>query len=176
MRDVVVVGAGPVGSFLTALLLDAGLDAIAVDARERRAEHSRAIGIHPPSLALLDAVGVAAPVLAAGVPIDTGLARTRGVELGALHFAAAGGSPIVTLQQPVTQSLLDAAVHARRADGIRRGIRVTGLSRDSESLVVRGTTRDGDWEETFAVRGRRGRLGQHRPAAGRSHGDETPLS
>lgn len=147
MRDVVVVGAGPVGSFVTALLLDAGLDVIAVDAREEQARHSRAIGIHPPSLALLDTVGVAAPVLAAGVQIRHGVARTRGADLGALRFADEGDPPIVALPQHDTQALLDGAVGDRRSDGIRRGLRVTGLTRTGGTLIVRGTDANGSWEE-----------------------------
>lgn len=147
MRDVVVVGAGPVGSFVTALLLDAGLDVIAVDARAEQAPHSRAIGIHPPSLALLDRVGVAAPVLAAGVQIRRGVARSRGHDLGFLRFADENAPPIVTLGQHDTQAMLDAAVGERRADGIRRGVRVTGLSRSQGTLIVHGSDATGPWEE-----------------------------
>lgn len=147
MRDVLVVGAGPVGSFLTALLLDAGLDAVAVDGRGTASGHSRAIGIHPPSLRHLDAIGLAAPLLASGVQIRRGVARTRGVDLGELRFADDGMPPIVTLPQPETQALLDAAVRSRRSDGIRRGVTVNGLSRRGPVLVVRGSAGGSDWED-----------------------------
>lgn len=147
MRDVLVVGAGPVGSFLTALLLQAGLDAVAVDAREAASGHSRAIGIHPPSLRHLGGIGVAEPLLRAGVQIRRGVARTRGVDLGELRFADDGMPPIVALPQPETQALLDAAVHRRRSDGIRRGVTVSGLGRRDSDLVVRGTVGGSDWEE-----------------------------
>ncbi|MET0886710.1 MAG: NAD(P)/FAD-dependent oxidoreductase [Mycetocola sp.] len=141
------MGAGPVGSFLAAVLLDAGLDAIAVDARTGASASSRAIGIHPPSLPLLDAIGVAGPVLDNGVQISRGVARANGVQLAELRLTAPGSPPIVAIPQPETQSLLDGAVHARRPGGIRRGIRVHSVRRTADGFVLGGQEGSGDWEE-----------------------------
>lgn len=146
MHDVVIVGAGPVGSFLAAALLDAGLDVIAVDARSATSVSSRAIGIHPPSLRLLDAIGVAGPVLQRGVHISRGIARSGGVLLAELCLAEPGTPPIVAIPQPVTQSLLDDAVRTRRADGIRRGIRVNEVIRTGRTFVLHGKEEGGSWE------------------------------
>jgi 2-polyprenyl-6-methoxyphenol hydroxylase-like FAD-dependent oxidoreductase len=146
VHDVVIVGAGPVGSFLAAVLLDAGLDAVAVDARTGNSASSRAIGIHPPSLRLLDTIGVAGPIIDSGVRISRGIARANGVELAELRLTEPGAPPIVAIPQPVTQSLLNGAVHARRPGGIRRGIRVHAVRRTQGGFVLRGQERDGDWE------------------------------
>jgi 2-polyprenyl-6-methoxyphenol hydroxylase-like FAD-dependent oxidoreductase len=146
VHDVVIVGAGPVGAFLAAVILDAGLDAIAVDAREESSGSSRAIGIHPPSLRLLHTVGVAGPLLERGVRITRGVARSRGATVAELLLTEPGDPPIVAIGQPVTQSLLDAAVGHRRTDGIRRGIRVDTVHRTGAAFLLRGKAGATQWE------------------------------
>lgn len=47
MLDVVVVGAGPVGLFMGALLLQQGHTVRILERRPARSHRSRAIGIHP---------------------------------------------------------------------------------------------------------------------------------
>jgi 2-polyprenyl-6-methoxyphenol hydroxylase-like FAD-dependent oxidoreductase len=146
VHDVVIVGAGPVGSFLAAVLFDAGIDAIAVDARTGASGSSRAIGIHPPSLRLLDRIGLAGPVVERGVSISRGVARAGGATLAELRLADPGAPPILAVPQPVTQSLLDQAVGGRRADGIQRGIRVSGVHRTARAFVLRGRRGGEAWE------------------------------
>lgn len=87
MFDVIVVGAGPVGLFLGALLLQEGLSVRILEQRTGPSTHSRAIGIHPPALAALDAAGVAAAMVAEGVQIGLGIARSSGTEVARLSFA-----------------------------------------------------------------------------------------
>ncbi|WP_411720869.1 FAD-dependent oxidoreductase [Mycetocola sp.] len=146
MHDVAIVGAGPVGTFLAAVLIDAGLDAVAVDARTGTSGSSRAIGIHPPSLRLLDAIGVASQIRDSGVQISRGVARSGGVLLAELRLTEPGAPPIVSVPQPVTQSILDAAVQSRRPDGIRRGIRVEAVHRTQAGFVLTGKERGSHWE------------------------------
>jgi hypothetical protein len=106
--DVAVVGAGPVGLLLACLLLQRGLSVSVLEARDRGSEHSRAIGIHPPGLAILERLGLGSAAIAAGTPIFRGEAWCDGAQLGALEISEAGGHYpfVLSLPQRDTERLL----------------------------------------------------------------------
>ena len=64
MRDVVIVGGGPVGILLGCLLAVRGVDVEVLEQRFQPSMRSRAIGIHPPSLGTLAQIGVADDLIA----------------------------------------------------------------------------------------------------------------
>src|SRR3712207_2012333 len=86
MHDVIVVGAGPVGLMLATLLAQGGADVLVLERRAERSPHSRAIGIHPPSLDAMAAIGVRDAVIAEGRRIPGGVGRCAGRDLGTLSF------------------------------------------------------------------------------------------
>ena len=118
MLDVAIVGAGPVGLHLGALLLQAGLSVRILEQLPAPRPESRAIGIHPPALAALALAGVAAPVLAEGVHITAGTARSGGSEVGRVAF----DPPVLTLKQVRTEAIL-----ARRVSQLDPGALVRGF-------------------------------------------------
>ncbi|HJQ97654.1 MAG TPA: FAD-dependent monooxygenase [Candidatus Polarisedimenticolaceae bacterium] len=69
--QVLIVGAGPVGLSAALRLVQAGVAVEVIDEQWRPAGHSYALGLHPASLALLDDVGVAEELIAAGVRVPS---------------------------------------------------------------------------------------------------------
>lgn len=154
MFDVVVVGAGPVGLFLGALLLQEGLSVRILEQRTGPSPHSRAIGIHPPALAALEQVGIAAQMVAEAVQIGLGIARSAGTEVARLSFATlASHYPyVLTLPQARTEALLEARVHALDPAALVRGFCVSSMHDAGTFLTLSGSSSDVEAGTHFQAR------------------------
>jgi 2-polyprenyl-6-methoxyphenol hydroxylase-like FAD-dependent oxidoreductase len=148
VTDVLIIGAGPVGLFMAALLLQDGMEVQILEQRSAPEPHSRAIGIHPPALAALAGTGVAEALVAEGVPIRSGVALAGGKCLAQMSFAGVSDRfPfILSLPQGRTEALLERRVNELDDGALHRGVRLTGLSDDgarvtAEAVSGRGTLR-----------------------------------
>ncbi len=138
VADVLIIGAGPVGLFMAALLLQDGMDVQILEQRSAPEPHSRAIGIHPPALAALAGTGVAEALVAEGVPIRRGVALAGGNCLAQMSFAGVSNRfPfILSLPQGRTEALLERRVNDLDAGALHRGVRLTRLSDDGARVTV----------------------------------------
>ncbi|MGM7671268.1 FAD-dependent oxidoreductase [Microbacterium sp. A93] len=127
--DVLIVGGGPVGLFLAGLLVQRGVDVAVLERRERPAEQSRAIGLHPPALDALAALGLDAAALAEGAVVRRGVGYGDGRRLGDLTFERAHPRfPFVlTLPQSRTERLLAAHLERVAPGTLLRGVEVVGM-------------------------------------------------
>ncbi len=66
-HDIIIVGAGPVGLTLSALMARAGLDVVLLEGDKDLAGDPRASTFHAPTLDMLDSIGAAQPILDQGV-------------------------------------------------------------------------------------------------------------
>jgi 2-polyprenyl-6-methoxyphenol hydroxylase-like FAD-dependent oxidoreductase len=112
VHDVVIVGGGPVGLYLANALVERGLDIHILEKRARRTGHSRAIGIHPPSLTVFDDIGIADEIITGGVRIREGVFRCTGREWACLNFDNV--SPhypfVLSLPQHDTEHILESTL------------------------------------------------------------------
>ncbi|MDR6636619.1 NAD(P)/FAD-dependent oxidoreductase [Paenarthrobacter nitroguajacolicus] len=151
MLDVVVVGAGPVGLFMGALLLQQGHTVRILERRPARSHRSRAIGIHPPALGQLARAGVAAELTASGVHIRRGLAYSRGKRVAELPFSGDPDFPfILAVPQTTTERVLEEALLRLDPEAIIRGAEVTRLVEDPLGAVTVAAAVPGGGEEFTA--------------------------
>jgi len=143
--DVVVVGAGPVGTALALDLVRRGRSVRLLEARTTRPPGSRAIGVHPAGLAVLDGLGVADELLAAGRRVRRGRAWGAAGPVGELDLAALPPPYrfVLTVPQPVTEGVLRAALANAAPEALELGARVAGLAQDPDGVTVVGRSGDG---------------------------------
>ncbi|HEV3001852.1 MAG TPA: FAD-dependent monooxygenase [Solirubrobacteraceae bacterium] len=132
--DVLVVGLGPVGLLLTALLRAQGRDVVAVERDPAVAGEPRAAVLDDEALRALQAAGAAGAVVAAGVVLERAELELRdGRSVTLMHAPArtANGHPaLVGIHQPALARRLEQAAGASAF----RGLELTGL-RDGGDVV-----------------------------------------
>lgn len=140
--DVAIVGGGPVGLLLGCLLLQEGIEARVFERRHERGKHSRAVGVHPPGLDCLAAVGVADPLLDDAVRVRHAFAFDDTRALGTVDFAClpAPYQFVLTVPQTTTEALLERRLRALSDRAFVSGAQVTSCNegRDDVTLLVQG--------------------------------------
>lgn len=131
--DVVVVGAGPAGTFLAAELTRCGVDAVLLERRSEPAPGTRAIGLHPPTMRALEASGATERILARAARVTRGIATAGGRPVGAVRFDDRGArfGFVATAAQATTEAAL--AVGAPRAG---RDCEVTRIATEGDEAVA----------------------------------------
>ena len=156
--DVLVVGGGATGPYLAALLAQQGVDVVVLERRSAPQDHSRAIGLHPPGVRALQAVGVGEAALAEGTRIGAGTARSRGRQLGRLTFERAWPHLpfVLSLPQQRTEALLERRLARLAPAALQRGWEVVAVHEEAGLVHVRAerTARDGSPAGTRTWRAR----------------------
>ena len=136
--DVVVVGGGPVGLLLACRLGQLGLSCQVLEQRQGPVGHSRAIGIHPPSLELLDQLELTPSFVERGVKVTAGEAVGSRRVLGRLTFDQLPGPHryALSLPQDITESLLQQRLQRLAPGSLRQGVTVTGVAQDADGVSV----------------------------------------
>ncbi|WP_143736802.1 FAD-dependent monooxygenase [Microbispora sp. GKU 823] len=123
MEDVVIVGAGPTGLMLACELRLAGVDVLVLERLTEPTRDSRAGGLHPRSLEVLDQRGMLDPFLAEGRPLP-------GTRFAGLPLDLSGLPTRYPFLLVIVQRRIERLLEARARElgvRIRRGVEVTGL-------------------------------------------------
>ena len=132
--DFLIVGAGATGLMMALLLHRRGFKVKVAERRTAPLAHSRSIGIHPPSLELLDELGLMNQFIEHGVSVSSGLALVNGDKPVALPMCSGAGTDrILIVPQQITEMLLESAL---QRDIVERGLQYDGHHEESSHLEV----------------------------------------
>jgi 2-polyprenyl-6-methoxyphenol hydroxylase-like FAD-dependent oxidoreductase len=137
--DVLIIGAGPVGLFLGCRLAQLGISFKIIEKRTSHFQHSRSIGIHPPSLEKLEPLGVVNEIVRRGTAISKGHGFISTTYIGALDFSKCPKpyNFVVTLPQFETEAILEKRLCELAPMSLLRGYEVVNLEQDSETIHVK---------------------------------------
>jgi 2-polyprenyl-6-methoxyphenol hydroxylase-like FAD-dependent oxidoreductase len=150
--DVAIVGGGPVGLTLACLLTLRGVDCVVLERRAEQAPHSRAIGIHPPGLAVLASAGLETELLERGVHMTGGQAFYGSKPMGRLSLDRDTHYPFVlSLPQTETEALLEERLAELALGALHRGVSVRGFTYlKDQGVELEVTSVDGRTEKIAA--------------------------
>ncbi|MFJ4939150.1 FAD-dependent oxidoreductase, partial [Streptomyces pseudovenezuelae] len=153
--DVLVIGAGPSGSAVAIDLVRRGLDVRVVDRSPHAFEGSRAKGVQPRSLEVLDDLGALKEVLAGGSTYPKLGIRAGPLAVPWKMFTHREATPDVPYPNTwlIPQFRTDRALHARLSElgrEIEFGRELTELTQDEDTVVA--TVADADGTEEIAAR------------------------
>lgn len=135
-----VVGAGPAGLTAACELARRGARVRIVDALAEPSALSRAILLWPPTLRILDGLGLRAQAAAAGAPLLRAVFHSAGRAVASLDLTSRG-APLV-LPQPETERLLTEAL-ARLGVAVEYGTRLTEVQQTGDRVRARLLDRAG---------------------------------
>ncbi len=136
--EVLVIGAGPVGLFLSHLLGQAGIQTLLVEKRGETEAPSMAIGLMPASLRLFAKARLSAPLIAAGVRVQTAVVHDQHKPIGQLDFSSLPPPfpYILSLPQGKLMSLLRNLLPGLPSVQFIPSCLATGLRQDEDGIRV----------------------------------------
>ena len=154
--QVVIVGAGPVGLTCAALLARAGIPVLLLESEMQRGRDLRASTWHPPTLDMIDTLGLAAPLHEHGLVTPTWQVRMHpSGERAVFDLALLAGDTRhpyrLQCEQQVYCEHLERQLLSSGQCTLRRGVVVSGL-RQSDSCVTLVAREPGGASVEFAAR------------------------
>lgn len=136
--DAIIVGGGPVGLLLACLLKQQGKRIRVLEKRTQPIAHSAAIGITPPSLHILEKLGLVDEFIAAGTKVRDCFVHGQSTRLGCMTFRDIPDEHrfILALPQVTTIAILQRHLGA---EFIETGCEVSGVEQFDDHCLVRSS-------------------------------------
>jgi 3-(3-hydroxy-phenyl)propionate hydroxylase len=154
---VIVVGAGPVGSVLALALRQAGVPVLLIDQLLKPERDCRAASCHPPTIAILEKLGLLEAGLEQGLvsPVFHYLDRVTGDLIGRFALAEMQTPPVhpyvLQWEQYKIGDTIEALLLADSGAEIRRETTLVGLEQDADKVTAFVTYPDGSSEAIEAA-------------------------
>ena len=150
--NILIVGAGPIGLMVANLLGMRGIPCTLIDRRTELPLQSRAIGVTPPSLSLMESIGCADALIEQGAAIRDAVIWDGPRELGRLTFRHLPGRwrMILSIPQSRTMGALQRQLSNWPCVRFRDGVEFEGAGEAGAGLGVR--LRDARTGEAWTVR------------------------
>ncbi|WP_328714422.1 FAD-dependent monooxygenase [Nocardia salmonicida] len=133
--DVLIVGAGPVGSAAAVEVVRHGVRCRIVDAQSDPPQYAKAVGIQPRTLELFEAMGVLREVLDAGILMRGQIVYINGAEADRMDLTLPPEIPFgfLGLPQYETERILRRHLESL-GTRVERGVRLVGFTQDEDGV------------------------------------------
>ncbi|MFD4440060.1 FAD-dependent monooxygenase [Nocardia sp. NPDC058519] len=133
--DVLIVGAGPVGSAAAVELVRRGVRCRIIDALPDPPQYAKAVGIQPRTLELFEAMGILREVLDAAILLRGQIVYINGAEAGRMDLTLPPEIPFgfLGLPQYETERILRRHLESL-GTRIERGVRLVGFTQDADGV------------------------------------------
>lgn len=146
---VIIIGGGPIGLFLGICLSHQSVDFRIFEKRSEINDHSRSIGIHPPSLDLFKKTDIITPFYQKGLKIHQGQAFINRSFVGSVSFKnlPLPHNFILSLPQYQTEEILERELKSLGKNVLYRRAKLKSF--DIESNVTKVHIKQGDTVKTY---------------------------
>jgi 3-(3-hydroxy-phenyl)propionate hydroxylase len=136
--EVIIVGAGPVGLVAGARLAAMGVDCLVLESEAEPSYDLRASTFHPPTLEMLDSLGLAEPLITQGLISPTWQVRMHETGEHALFdLSVLAEDTRYPFRLQCEQRILCEMIEPQLQDRVRRSSRVERVDQDEARAVVR---------------------------------------
>ena len=144
-HPVIVAGAGPAGATLALYLAQHGIPVLLLEREAALPKDLRASTFHPPSLEMLNELGVAAPMIARGLIVDRYQYRDRRTgEVAEFDMSVIAGETLfpyrLQLEQYELTAIVARVLRRHACAELRLGHDVTDFEQDADGVSVAVTT------------------------------------